>query len=231
VRGRPVRRRVLDLGCGTGRDAGYLAGLGHDVVGLDASARMLDHARRHHPRVTFLPGRMESFSLGQTFDVITCLDSSLLYCHDNDALAAMFSACRHHLVPGGLLIAEMRNGAYYLGAGRSDPGPAEHVFTWRGVRYQATSELWIDHAAQLLRRRRSWTWTGRGGEPLVQESAWRLLFPQELRYVLAHTGFEVRALFDAPGPRTTVPWRDDAPLDQRLRGRRLHLVAVCPDPR
>ena len=37
--------RVLDLGCGTGRLALMLAERGHDVVGVDPAAAMLDVAR------------------------------------------------------------------------------------------------------------------------------------------------------------------------------------------
>src|SRR4051812_36918527 len=37
---------ALDVACGTGRHAEYLAGRGHRVVGVDSSPEMLDHARR-----------------------------------------------------------------------------------------------------------------------------------------------------------------------------------------
>lgn len=39
-------RRILDVGCGTGRHARALAALGHDVTGLDCSPGLLDVARR-----------------------------------------------------------------------------------------------------------------------------------------------------------------------------------------
>jgi SAM-dependent methyltransferase len=38
--------RVLDIGCGDGRDSIWLAGLGHEVVAFDTSERMLDVAER-----------------------------------------------------------------------------------------------------------------------------------------------------------------------------------------
>ncbi len=38
--------RALDLGCGTGLDALWLANRGFEVRGFDASAEMVDHARR-----------------------------------------------------------------------------------------------------------------------------------------------------------------------------------------
>ena len=36
--------RVLDLGCGPGHHAEVIAGLGHDVLAVDASAEMIKHA-------------------------------------------------------------------------------------------------------------------------------------------------------------------------------------------
>src|SRR3954452_1379476 len=47
------RRTVVDAGCGTGRHAGFLAGAGFDVVGIDASAQMIDVARARAPGVRF----------------------------------------------------------------------------------------------------------------------------------------------------------------------------------
>lgn len=39
---------VLDVGCGPGTVAGYLAEFGLDVSGVDLSPRMIEHARRLH---------------------------------------------------------------------------------------------------------------------------------------------------------------------------------------
>ncbi|MGM1060430.1 class I SAM-dependent methyltransferase [Saccharothrix sp. Mg75] len=217
-------RDLLDVGCGTGRDAGWLARNGYRASGVDSSVRMVEHVRRHHPEVDVVPGDMRTFALGRRFDVVTCLDSALLYCHSNADLDAFLARCREHLVPGGLLIAEMRNGAFFLGSTELLDGPRTRTVTWRGTAYTSTTALWIDHAAQLLRRRREWVWPGRA-EPLVQHSAWRLLFPQELRHLLDLAGFDVLALFDGPGPRTDDPWTADAELGGALSGDRLHVVA------
>src|SRR5215467_11498299 len=37
---------VLDVGCGTGENALYLSGLGHDVCAIDTAQAAIDHARR-----------------------------------------------------------------------------------------------------------------------------------------------------------------------------------------
>jgi SAM-dependent methyltransferase len=49
---------VGDLGCGPGRIAGHLAGLGLDMIGVDLSPRMVEVARREHPGIRFEVGSM-----------------------------------------------------------------------------------------------------------------------------------------------------------------------------
>ncbi|WP_434742669.1 class I SAM-dependent methyltransferase [Micromonospora sp. SH-82] len=218
-------RRLLDVGCGTGRDAGHLAGSGWAVTGIDVSERMLAYARDRHPGVRFVAADMRGYALPGPFDVITCLDSALLYCHTNADLTAFLARCHAHLTPGGLLVAEMRNGAYFLGGGTDLlDGERTRTVHWRGTPYTSHTLLWIDHGEQLLRRRRTWTWPG-CPQPLVQTSAWRLLFPMELRHLLDTAGFDVPALFDTPGPRTDPAWHAGAAVGTGLTGDRLHLVA------
>lgn len=53
-----VRGRVLDVGCGAGREAIALAKLGYDVVGIDIAARMVEAAQQnadeHGVSISFL---------------------------------------------------------------------------------------------------------------------------------------------------------------------------------
>ncbi|GAA2363233.1 hypothetical protein GCM10009854_48650 [Saccharopolyspora halophila] len=214
---------LLDVGCGTGRDARWWCEHGYQVTGLDSSPAMISHATEHCPQAEFLVGDMRSFALRHEFDVITCLDSALLYCHENSELEAFLTSCHDHLRPGGLFIAEARNGAFFLGNTELLDEVLDRTLSYDGVDYRSMTRLWIDHAEQLLRRERRWRWPG--AEELVQRSAWRLLFPQELRYFAECHGFEVLALFDEPGPRTDTPWSADAELSERMSGDRLHLIA------
>ncbi|KPC58506.1 class I SAM-dependent DNA methyltransferase [Streptomyces chattanoogensis] len=217
--------RVLDIGCGTGRDAAHLHGTGRTVVGADLSEAMLAYARAHHPGPEYVSADLRAFAFPQReFDAVVCLDSALLYCHTNDDLDGFLASCRRSLVPGGLLIAELRNGAFFLGRTKLLDTPSVSGFTWQGTAYTATTTLSVDRTAQLLRRIRVWT-ADDGSPPVEQRSAWRLLFPQELRYVLAAHGFEVIALYDGPGPRTEPVWRESGPAGETADGDRLHLIA------
>jgi SAM-dependent methyltransferase len=39
---------ILDIGAGTGRDAGWLASLGHEVVAVEPAQRMRVYAQKQH---------------------------------------------------------------------------------------------------------------------------------------------------------------------------------------
>jgi len=46
--------RIIDLGCGDGRDTAYFREKGLDVTGIDLSKEMISIARKRHPDCTFL---------------------------------------------------------------------------------------------------------------------------------------------------------------------------------
>ncbi|MGO3328427.1 class I SAM-dependent DNA methyltransferase [Gordonia sp. (in: high G+C Gram-positive bacteria)] len=53
VRSAGVTHAIVDVGCGTGHVAAYLADAGFSVSAVDPSAGMLDQARHSHPGLTF----------------------------------------------------------------------------------------------------------------------------------------------------------------------------------
>ncbi|MEV0704347.1 class I SAM-dependent methyltransferase, partial [Saccharopolyspora sp. NPDC050389] len=60
-------RRLLDVGCGTGRDARYWTARGYRVTGLDCSPQMVEYAQEHCPEANFVVADMRS--LGPLCDV------------------------------------------------------------------------------------------------------------------------------------------------------------------
>lgn len=57
-----VKGRILDVGSGTGRWTGHLAGLGHDVEGLEPVEHFVDIARKAHPAVLFRLGAIDDLA-------------------------------------------------------------------------------------------------------------------------------------------------------------------------
>ncbi|MEJ7839084.1 MAG: class I SAM-dependent methyltransferase, partial [Thermomicrobiales bacterium] len=93
----PDRLSLLDVACGTGRLIEELLLRGSwDVQGLDLDSRMLAVARERLPNVTFHEQDMVEFDLGQMFDVITCLGSSLPAVGTRDRLTqAIYRFAQH----------------------------------------------------------------------------------------------------------------------------------------
>lgn len=103
--------RVLDLGCGTGRLALMLAERGHDVVGVDPAAAMLQIARARDVdgRTRWIEGDARHVDLGDArFDLIVMTGNVFqVFLTDDDARAVLARA-HHHLAPGGRLTFESR---------------------------------------------------------------------------------------------------------------------------
>ncbi len=98
-------KTLLDVACGTGQHIGYLK---DDFIctGIDCNPAMLTIARTRHPRTRFILGDMTHLTLGKTFDVITCLFSSIGYVKTEAKLRKTLNGFAEHLSPGGVLIIE-----------------------------------------------------------------------------------------------------------------------------
>ena len=99
------RRRLLDLGCGTGNHAIPLAQRGHTVTGIDISSGMLaqavDKAKSAKlPAGTALPvfaeGDLRRLELQQRFEAVLMMFAVLGYQQQNaDLIAALETVKRH----------------------------------------------------------------------------------------------------------------------------------------
>lgn len=102
---KPDASALLDVACGTGEHLLHLRELFDHVEGIELAPAMLAIARRKLSGVTIHEADMSDFSLGRTFDVITCLYSSIAYLPLPQLRSAVASMARH-LVPGGVIVME-----------------------------------------------------------------------------------------------------------------------------
>jgi len=113
--------RVLDLGCGTGRIARRLAGMGAVVTGLDATARYLEIAaqadRKCGEKVRYVEGDMRNLAFDSEFDVVVSWFTSFGY-FDDESNRAVLDGIATALAPGGRLVMDLHNRDELMGRWR-----------------------------------------------------------------------------------------------------------------
>lgn len=96
---------LLDVACGTGHHAQYLAEF-FQVEGLDLDPELLKMAGKRCPDIAFHFGDMVDFDLGRQFDAVTCLFSSIGYAVTVERLHRAIQNIANHLLPGGVAVVE-----------------------------------------------------------------------------------------------------------------------------
>ena len=103
----PTGGRVLDLCCGAGHISRVLADRGFDVVGLDASASLVEFARKNAPTGHFEVADAKSFSSSKHFHAVVSLNDSLNHLLTIEDLRAAFLNVYRCLVPGGVFLFDL----------------------------------------------------------------------------------------------------------------------------
>ncbi len=142
------RPRVLDLACGTGRLSEALLRqplFRGEIVALDASARMLEIARRklaaHSARVQFIQHPAETLPFGDAeFDAVACVEALEFLPDPRAAIREMLRV----LKPGGFLLLSNRVGpdAWKL-PGRTTPTPTLIAWLTEQGLQRAEPQTWL----------------------------------------------------------------------------------------
>lgn len=210
-------KRVLDLGCGTGRISFALARAGmaarpdFELVGLDLSVPFLDRARDRlvatfpaaAGAVRFVEGDMADFSLAGRFDLIVLGFNNLSYLIEAEQRTACLAAVRRHLADDGRFAIDLQTPdlALLAEAQRAVFPAVRHELEWRdpapGVSrfvsfFKTTS---YDAATQTETTSHYWEIYHADGrhQSLVKELTWHHYFPCELRGLLHGSGLVAAA--------------------------------------
>lgn len=111
----PRGSRVLDAGCGPGRVGGWLASVGHQVVGIDVDPVLIAAADEDHPGPRWLVGDLAELDLPargvpEPFDAIVSAGNVMAFLAPSTR-GAVLTRLRAHVAPGG-------RAAIGFGAGR-----------------------------------------------------------------------------------------------------------------
>ena len=106
-------KRVLDLACGTGLHAHFMAEHGATVRANDISGEMIAHARRMrpHPHVEYAAQDMREPQAG-TFDLVLCLGNSLSLLGTQEELSHTLANVARALSERGVFLLQVVNCAH-----------------------------------------------------------------------------------------------------------------------
>ena len=106
--------RILDAGCGFGRNLVYLLQQGYDVFGADADPQAIDAVRRLAaalapliPAANFRPESVEAMSFPDAFTDVAISSAVLHFARGDDHFDAMLQGTWRVLRPGGLFFCRL----------------------------------------------------------------------------------------------------------------------------
>jgi len=106
--------RVLDMGCGAGRNLVYLLRAGFEVFGVDADPGSIDAVRRlasrlapRLPEDNFRVGTVEERLFPPASADVVLSSAVLHFARDDAQFTAMLRACWEALVPGGMFFCRL----------------------------------------------------------------------------------------------------------------------------
>ena len=108
---------ILDVGAGSGRDARWLADMGHEVIAVEPSRGMLEIAKKNTPSPSIqwifdsLPALQETYELGLKYDLIL-LSAVWMHIAPKERQRA-FRKLVNLLRPNGKLVISLRHGPSY----------------------------------------------------------------------------------------------------------------------
>jgi len=101
--------RILDLACGPGLYANLLAGLGHEVTGIDVSPASIVYARDHaNHGAIFIEGDIRDAEYGSGYLLVMLLYGEFNVFSPDDA-AVILSRASQSLSPGGTVLLEVNS--------------------------------------------------------------------------------------------------------------------------
>jgi SAM-dependent methyltransferase len=181
---------ILEVGCGTGNYTRFLQVRGYDVEGLDLSEKMINAARKKC-NCTFHVGDLRSFSLSRRFDACIAMFAVMGYIVKNSEIVTALSNVKAHLKPGGLFVFDVWNG---LAVMRTLPevrvkeveDANSKVLRAANPKLEAFKHVCIvDYQFSVLNK------IDQTRKEFSESHRVRFYFPQEIKFFLEASGFEV----------------------------------------
>ena len=188
----PHGGRILDLCCGTGQTAAWLAACGFRVAGVDGSEQMLRFARENAPAAELLCADARDFRLPEPVDGALATFDSMNHLPTVADLGRVFDCVFQALRPGGWFLFDINTEeGFEYAAGETYAVTADdHVGVVRSV-YDATTRTGVSHIT-LFERAGDALWSRRDLEIAEHCHA-----TDAVVAALERAGFAAPEIFDA----------------------------------
>lgn len=199
---------VLELACGTGRVALKIARAGHQVVGLDRSAAMLEIARGKSDGVSsvrWVEGDMRSFELEQQFGLVIIPGHSFQNLLISvDQISCLSSIHRHLSAHGRLILHLDHTNVDWLGELMGKKGgvfePAERFTHPTSGREVHTSRAWwYERSTQTAIVQTVWEELDETRQVVNRVNSGRIrihcVFPFEMEHMISSAGFYIDTVY------------------------------------
>lgn len=195
---RPGAKRILDLGCGTGKHDVYLQKLGYEACGVDASETMLAeaHKRSIPGKLEFFHGDVRNVDLGRKFDAVISLFHVMSYQITDDDVMAMARTADKQLNSDGVFIVDFWHGE---GVRHDPPSPRvkrveddsiEIVRTAQPVMHADQNIIDVNYDIAVMDKKS-------GEERRLHEThVMRYFFLEEFEQLLSRSSFMIKDSFE-----------------------------------
>ncbi len=102
--------KVLELGCGNGRDTQEILKYTNDYIGIDASKGMIKIAKEQNPNANFIISKSETFDFPQNIDIIFAF-ASLLH-NSKEEFSLILEKAFNSLNDNGIFFISVKKGKY-----------------------------------------------------------------------------------------------------------------------
>jgi len=103
-------KRLLDIGCGSGRHLSELASRGYQMTGVDLRPEMVEFVREESRKaglsVAVSVDDLQALSVEGTFDAAFCFMDTFRFLLTNEAILSHLKCVAERLVPGGLYVTD-----------------------------------------------------------------------------------------------------------------------------
>ena len=209
----PEARKLLELGCGTGKYCRAFSEMGYVVAGLDQSSRMVRRAEKRlngsagsTAGVRLAVGDMRSYREDGRYDAVVALFHVMSYLRTQDDLIAAFTTARSHLKPGGLFLFDCWHGHGVLNDPPKNPVKIVENDRVRALR-RTTAVMQPSENAVHVRFDIELLDKETLAKTTLAENHWmRYLFAPEIENIGAKTGLKLQADYR---------WLSEEPLDDK----------------